>query len=188
MSFGELSDPQTPFDATTVQLLLIDVQEKLFPTIFNKDSLQKNLQLLLEMAKVFELPVLCTEQYPKGLGSTIPDLKKYLPSPTQYFEKIHFSCVKEAGFQGHLGSQKMIITAGIESHICVYQTVLDLLDDFIVWVPEDGVGSRTEANWKCGLSLMRQEKAWICSTETLVFKMLKKAGTSEFKALAPLLK
>lgn len=173
------------FTPETIQFLLIDVQEKLFPKIGPHEHLLKQMQIWLEAAKILSFPVTVTEQYPQGLGSTVPELKKLIPEQTTVVEKLHFSCLQHPQFEEQLPNRKIVIVAGIETHICVYQTVVDLLNhDYRVWVPIDAVGSRTKQNWKVGLSLMEREGAWLASTETLLFRLLKVAGTDAFKQIS----
>jgi nicotinamidase-related amidase len=171
-------------------LLVIDIQEKLIGNIWNRESLLENVETLVHLAHVFEMPILVTEQYPKGLGSTVSTVAEVLKDSYDPIEKMTFSCVGCEEFNGRTDSLcssgiHHLIVCGIETHICVYQTVRDLSEDGVcnIHLASDAVGSRKEANWRWGLDLMREEGAFIKPTETMVFEMLTRSGTSEFKAM-----
>ncbi len=176
-------------------LLIIDIQEKLIDSISNRESLLGNVESLIHLAEVLEMPILVTEQYPKGLGRTIPRITDALKDAYQPIEKMTFSCVGCEEFNKRTdplcssGIHNLVI-CGIETHICVYQTVRDLSEDGVctIHVAADAVGSRREENWRWGLELMREEGAFIKPTETIVFEMLARSGTPEFKAMLPYIK
>jgi nicotinamidase-related amidase len=154
--------------------------------------LTKNIGILLDSATELNIPVLVTEQYVKGLGATLPELKeKAEASGATCYEKMAFSCCGNAEFVGKLketGRTQIIIT-GMESHVCVLQTVIDLLDaGFNVHVVEDAVMSRSKQNWLTALKVMSLAGAVPTCTETVVFQLLKVAGTEEFKKLSKLVK
>lgn len=169
-------------------LIVVDVQEKLVRAMEEKivSKIIKNIIILVEVAKVLEIPVILTEQYPKGLGQTIEDLKKVLPE-YHPIEKITFDCCAEEKFLATLrsyGRNKVILT-GMETHICIYQTALSLLSKgYFVFLPKDAVCSRKEENWKTGLQLSILAGALPVDTETITFQLLQKAGTEEFKKLS----
>ncbi|MEK7483445.1 MAG: isochorismatase family protein [Planctomycetota bacterium] len=189
MGFGISKETKNEFCPENIQLLIVDIQEKLFPKIDHREELLKNTQILIETAKILNIPIILSEQYPSGLGQTLPEIKSLLPENTPSVEKLHFSCMQHPGFESKLQDRKLVMVVGIETHVCIYQTVSDLiLKDYWVWVPADAVGSRTKLNWKTGLSLMEREGAWIASTENLIFRLLKTAGTENFKKIAKLLK
>ncbi len=170
--------------------LIIDVQERLFPVMYEKEGLEKNTGILIEGLKVLGIPLLVTEQYTKGLGHTIEALQTKLYN-AGIFEKICFSCVKDADFLKELknNNKKYVIIAGIESHICVLQTVTDLLaEGFVPVVVADCVASRVAYNKEIALERMRQEGAIITTCESVLFEMTVKAGTEEFKQIAKLIK
>ncbi|MEH6632175.1 MAG: hydrolase [Halopseudomonas aestusnigri] len=177
-------------DAENSVVVVIDVQERLAPAINDLDNVLHANDLVLKTASELSVPVLVTEQYPKGLGHTIERFKDFY-NPKNVFEKLSFSSVGCGPFMGALkktGRRQVIIT-GIEAHVCVMQTVLQLLDErFDVFVVSDAVGSRTEDNKRLGLERMIRSGAEVVSSEMVMFEMLKKAGTPEFKTLSNLLK
>ena len=174
-------------------VILVDFQDKLFDAMTpdRKEKTLKNALLLLELARVTKLPILYTEQYPEGLGKTIPPIQEKLPEGAAPFEKIEFSCWRAEGFAQQfrfLGARGAILL-GMESHVCVLGTALDMLAEGItVHVPRDAVLSRTVENLETGLDLMDRAGAVITSTETIIFQFLERAGTGQFKAMAKLLK
>ncbi len=176
-------------------ILIIDVQEKLIDSIFNKESVIDNVKALIHLSQVFKLPILITEQYPKGLGRTIEPIRELLKDSYQPIEKMTFSCVGCDQFNERTDSLcaseiHHLVVCGIETHICVYQTVRDLSEDGVctIHIAADAVGSRKEDNWRWGLELMREEGAFIKPTETIIFEMLHRSGTPEFKAMLPHIK
>jgi len=173
-------------------LIIIDVQDSLVQAMRPEVSevVIRNISILIHAAKTLEFAILCTEQYPKGLKRTIPSIRKAL-EPMEPFEKITFSAVRDEVFMEGLSSLGLtqVIVTGMESHVCVFQTVLDLLArGYLVHVPQDAVCSRTKQNWRTGLLLMERAGAVMTSTETIVFQLLERAGTDAFKAIAPLIK
>ena len=184
-------NPRHALDRANTVLLVIDVQERLAAAMDPARFAQvlKNNEILVETAKTLGLPVVATEQYPKGLGPTVPSLRQALAAePTA---KTAFSCVAVEDVANRLreGGRKQVIVTGMETHVCVYQTVRDLLGDgFIPFVPRDAVLSRTPENHETGLALMREAGATVTSTETVVFDLLGAAGTPEFKKLSGLVK
>ena len=179
-------------DRKNLALLVIDVQDSLAQAMKPEVSevVIRNIGILIHAAKTFKMPILFTEQYPKGLKRTIPAIGQAL-EPLEAFEKITFSAVRDEVFMdglSNLGLTQIIIT-GMECHVCVYQTVLDLIEHgYCIHVPKDAVCSRTKQNWLTGLALMGQAGAVVTSTETVVFQLLERAGTDAFKAVAPLIK
>jgi nicotinamidase-related amidase len=132
------------------------------------------------------LPVLVTEQYPKGLGRTIEEIKKAVPD-YQPIEKVSFSCCGEQEFINKLRAlnRKTIVMTGMETHVCVLQTCIELLKEgFNVHLVKDAVCSRTKENWNTGVSFMRDAGAVISCTETVLFQFLRVAGTEEFKTIS----
>lgn len=169
-------------------LVVIDIQERLMKVMSDREQVIRNTLILLELANQFQMPVIVTEQYPKGLGPTVPEIAAQFKGNC-LLEKITFSACPELVDQVKQTGRNQIIVVGSETHVCVFQTVRDLLEsDFRVQVPCDAVCSRHVLNYKNGLSLMREMGAVITNTETLVFDMLKKAGTKEFKVMSPLVK
>lgn len=170
-------------------LMIIDIQEKLVPTMKYGHEVIKSTNVLIETAETFDMPIVITEQYTKGLGKTVENLN-LAPEKSNYFEKMAF-CGLTPEVEDFLRSthRKSIIITGMETHICVYQTVRDLLmKGYHVYVARDGVCSRTKANFKNGLALMAEMGAVVSNTETLMFDLLKVSGTPEFKKLSKLIK
>jgi nicotinamidase-related amidase len=173
-------------------LLIIDIQERLFQAMENdvQNLLKKNCAILINTAGEFKIPVIVSEQYRKGLGDTIPELKSLL-AETLNLEKIHFDCMKNEELKKEIlkSAKKTIIITGIESHICVLQTSLSLLaEGKRVIIASDGVASRRKQDWKAALNILSDAGALIYPTETIAFMILEKAGTPEFKKLSPLFK
>ncbi|NWO06589.1 MAG: isochorismatase family protein [Alteromonadaceae bacterium] len=172
-----------------VVLLIIDIQEKLAPAMKYKDKVVDNTRVLLSTAEKMNIPVIITEQYPKGLGSTLKEFK--IDFKQDYIlEKVHFSAYRSE-LKSYLNkiNKKKVIVVGMEAHICVFQTVRDLLEDnYYVYIANDGVASRTKENYLNGLDLMKQMGAIITNTETVVFDLLKKSTDPEFKSLSKMIK
>jgi nicotinamidase-related amidase len=179
-------------DKKRLALAVIDVQDSLVKAMRPEVSevVIRNVDTLIHTAKTLRIPILYTEQYPEGLRKTIPSIREIL-EPLEAFEKITFSAVRDEAFMdglSALGLSQVIVT-GMESHVCVFQTVLDLLGrGYLIHVPQDAVCSRTKQNWRTGLSLMERAGAVVTSTETIVFQLLERASTDAFKAIAPLIK
>ena len=177
-------------------LILVDLQEKLCPAMPPSEFARaiKGWTALIEMAGRLRLPVAVSEQYPKGLGPTLPvlceTLGKVTPPPL-FIEKVDFSCCADPSFDQFVSSsgRSTCIVVGMETHVCVYQTVRGLLGRKLkVHVASDGVLSRSKANWKVGLRLMDDLGAVITSTETVLFDLVKRAEGDTFKALSRLVK
>jgi isochorismate hydrolase len=173
-------------DKDNAALLIIDIQERLAVVMDKKDMVVRNTLHLVELAKMQSLPVVVTEQYPKGLGKTLPEIQSALPAFLP-IEKVSFNCCGEASFNEQmkrLGKKKIIVT-GMETHICVLQTSLGLMKaGFDVHLVVDAVCSRTKANWRSGLELIRDAGGVVTNTETVLFQLLGVAGTPEFKAIS----
>lgn len=166
-------------------VLLIDIQNKLAPAIVKSQQLQQAALWVLEVAAQLKIPVLATEQYPQGLGETVPALRALVPGHA-IFSKIHFSALREPHIQQAIAAipRRQIVLMGTESHVCVLQTALDLLDGgYQVFVVETAVGSRTVKDKTLALNRLQQAGASIVSLEMLAFEWLDKAGTVEFKTL-----
>ena len=177
-------------DREQTGLVVVDIQSKLFPAIHQKERVRDNTIKLIHLAKLFDLPIVLTEQLPDKIGPTLPEIMEALPG-TKVITKSTFSCCAVDPFLQALRSDGLIniILTGIGSHICVLQTCLDLLDKgYIVHIPRDAVDSRTEENWLMALNLMEKAGAVITSTETVIFQILKNAGTKEFKEMLKLVK
>ena len=171
-------------------LVIVDVQDKLMGVMGRKKEIIDNIVKLLHLSKIYDLPLILTEQYPKWLGPTLPELKDSLPV-YEPLNKVHFNCCDVEAFNNRLDSTNLkdIILTGVESHICVFQTCFSLIErGYRVHVPQDAVDSRTEANWRVGLELMGEKGAVITSTEAVIYQVLKKAGTKEFKEMLKIIK
>jgi nicotinamidase-related amidase len=171
-------------------LVLVDVQEKLARAMHEKDALLESTVKLVQGAKVLGLPIVWTEQNPKGLGGTVTEVAELLPdlSPVT---KLSFSCCGEIRFMEQLEelNRKQALVAGIESHVCVYQTVMDLLNlGYDVQVVADAVSSRTPENKAIGLERCRDLGASITSTETALFELLRVAEGDKFKQMLKVVK
>lgn len=170
-------------------VLVIDIQEKLMPAILEKEELVNKSKILISGAKILEVPIFVTEQYPKGLGKTIGEIDA-LTKNDPIFEKISYTCcTDEVLAYLEKSKRKQVIITGVETHVCVYQTTRDLLNHgYSVFVASDAVSSRTLENKQNGIALMKDMGAVISNTETLLFDMLKISGTPEFKAISKLVK
>ncbi|MBN1132318.1 MAG: hydrolase [Bacteroidales bacterium] len=170
--------------------LVIDIQERLIPQIAEQELLVKNVQILLEGLQILGIPVLITEQYPKGLGPTLKEIELHLPQNSP-IEKIAFSCCDEQAFLGALqrSGKKQVIICGIETHVCILQTVLDLLEcSYLPVVIADCVSSRKIHDKEIALARMRQEGAVISSYESILFELTRIAGSDTFKTISKLVK
>jgi nicotinamidase-related amidase len=181
-----------PLGADRCTLIVVDIQEKLLPPIFENARVLKNSQLLIRLAAVLKIPALVTTQYAKGLGNTTPEIASLLPD-AQPIDKQMFSCFGSEAFCSMLkrlpGNRNTVLLCGMESHICVMQTALGALrEGYIVHVASDAVSSRTEWNWKIGLDRMRAAGAVISSTEMILYELLRSSGSPAFKELLPYLK
>ena len=170
--------------ANDTRLLIVDIQEKLIPHIPVAESLIANCSKLIRGADILNVPVSATEQYPKGLGATIPEIAELLG---EFPEKLRFSCGECLGWNlDEPGEQRhRVVVAGIECHVCVQQTVLDLMaQGFLVYIPADAVASRNKFDWQVALQRMSTSGAVITTTESVLFEWCELAGTAEFKAIS----
>lgn len=171
-------------------LLVIDIQEKLAAAM-NAEVMArtvKNSAILIETAKLFGMPVIVSEQYRRGLGATLPALAERLGG-ADCLEKLYFDCMKDGALRRRIAScgRNAFILAGIETHVCVFQTALSLLGEgHRVAVASDAVASRRKHDWEYALRSLGRAGALVYPTETISFMLLEKAGTEEFKKLAPL--
>jgi len=181
-----------PLDPAQCALVVIDIQEKLLPPIFQKEQLVRNAQLLIRAAGVLKIPALVSTQYAKGLGPTVPDVASLLPG-TEAVDKTLFSCFGSDVFCSLLkrlpGQRNTLLLCGMESHICVTQTALAALrEGYLVHIASDAVSSRTEWNWKVGLERMRSAGAVISSTEMMIYELMRSSSSAAFKEMLPHLK
>jgi nicotinamidase-related amidase len=179
-------------EADQCALVVIDIQEKLLPPIFQREQLVRNAQLLIRAAGILKIPALVSTQYAKGLGSTVPELASLLAG-TDAIDKTLFSCFGSDVFCSMVkrlpGQRTTLLLCGMESHICVAQTALAALrEGYLVHVASDAVSSRTEWNWKIGLERMRAAGAIISSTEMMIYELMRSSSSAAFKELLPHLK
>lgn len=171
-------------------LIVIDMQERLVPAMQAPARTIKNAAILMKAADRLDVPILLTEQYSKGLGPTVRDLAT-ISNKAQVVQKIHFSCMQEPEFADafrKLGRKQAII-AGMEAHICVMQTGVQLMDEgYEIFVVTDATSSRTLESEKACLDRLGSAGAGIVTTEMVVFEWLGEAGTPAFKELLPLIK
>lgn len=168
-------------------LLVIDIQERLISVIHQHEEVIRNANILLKGMEILGVPVIITEQYPKGLGNTCKEI--LFGEDTKVMEKITFSCLSNDYIKESVQAKKQIIICGVEAHICVLKTALDLLDEgFEVHLITDAVSSRTKENKQTAIIRMQQSGVFISSTEMILFQLLDKAGTDEFKLISKLIK
>lgn len=180
-------------DRAKAGLMVIDVQERLSAAMQPEELDWKaaNIGILMQGMKALGVPVIITEQYPRGLGATIPEIGKHIQKGQAPLDKVEFSCVaneKIAKAVADSGRTQWIL-AGMESHVCVYQTARDLIaqgmDAFVVY---DAVISRAAINFEIGIRLVERAGAFVTSTETVLFDLLHKAASDEFREISPLVK
>ncbi len=170
--------------------LIIDIQDRLFPHIHENELLSVKTEILIKGLKILEIPFLVSEQYTKGLGFTIPVLKASL-GEEKPLEKITFSCCDDPGIRSQLEKlhRKHIIIAGIETHVCVLQTAVDLIESgFLPIIVQDCVSSRKASDKAVAIGRMRQEGAVITTCESILFELARVSGTAQFKAISALVK
>lgn len=173
--------------------LIIDVQERLMPHIHDHETLDKNIVKLIEGLKILDVPLLVSQQYTKGLGPTIESVGEMLGN-YRPVEKTEFSCCGNEDFMNELNKMpdaKFVISCGIESHVCVQQTVIGLLTQNPAYIPvvvEDCIGSRNPNDKRVAVERMRQAGAIITTLESLLFELLEQAGSEVFKKISRLVK
>jgi nicotinamidase-related amidase len=173
-------------DPERAALVVIDVQEAFRKAIPVFDDVAAATGVLIDGAKAIGIPIVATEQYPKGLGHLVPEVADHLPDDVVPIEKLCFSAAEADGFD--LGDRDQVLVCGIETHVCVNQTVLDLLAAGLdVHVAEDAVGSRSKQNWKLGLHKVEQAGAVLTSVETALFELVRQSGTDQFKRVQKLI-
>jgi nicotinamidase-related amidase len=170
--------------------VIVDIQERLAVAMKKREKVAENCVHLIEAAKLLDLPVVVTEQYPKGLGPTIGEIRDALAT-YEPLEKMTFDCCGDPAFLDRVAAsgKKQIILTGMETHVCVLQTCASLLrEGYTVHLVKDAVCSRTKDNFIVGIEFMRDAGAVISGTETVLFQLLEKAGTAEFKAVSKRIK
>jgi nicotinamidase-related amidase len=176
-------------DRARAALAVIDVQEAFRPAVLDFEQVAGNVGVLVQGAQILGLPVIVTEQYPKGLGNTVSEVAGHLEG-VEPIEKVCFSAVAADGFPAALDAERdQVVLCGIEAHVCVSQTAEDLLaTGREVHVVKDAVSSRTADNRELGLHKMERSGATLTSVETALFELLRAAGTPEFKQVQALVK
>jgi len=171
-------------------LVVVDIQERLAAVMSERKRVIDNCIHLIEAAKLLRIPLILNEQYPKGLGPTVAEIRDALQS-YEPLEKVSFSCCRGDKFLGDLKNtgRRSVLLVGMETHVCVLQTCIDLLrEGFFVHTVSDAICSRTEDNFRTAIEFMRDAGAVITCTETVLFQLLERAGSEEFKVLSKRIK
>lgn len=178
------------FSINDTLLILIDIQGKLASLMHNRDDLYKNLEILVKSMNILNIPIIWMEQVPDKLGPTIKEISDILPD-LKPIPKFTFSCCGNDQFMQEISSlqQKQILVTGIETHICVYQTSVDLIKKgFQVQVVEDCVSSRTESNKTLGINRIKNAGGSVTSCEMILFELMKSTKSQGFKEITQLIK
>ncbi|MCP4727707.1 MAG: hydrolase [bacterium] len=178
------------FSKENTLIVIVDIQDKLADLMYGKDRVIRNVSKLIKVSRILNIPVVVTEQYPQGLGKTVPEIKKLLRT-AEPIEKVSFSCGGSEDFLMALEAldRPNIVLTGMETHICVLQTALDLINKgYIVGIVQDAVCSYKENDMGIAMTRMQREGVYQLTTEMIIYEFLEKAGTEEFKALLPVLK
>ena len=170
-------------------LLCIDIQDRLLQTMVEpaRSRMIENTVRLLKTAQLLSIPVIYTEQYPQGLGATVDEIKEFIPEDSHHFDKTCFSSCATDNFLETVREtrKRQIIVTGMETHVCVMQTVLELQEDgFEVFVADDAVCSQKMAHWKSALNRMRQTGVTAAPTESLLFEWLRDSSHEHFKTVS----
>jgi nicotinamidase-related amidase len=172
------------------RLIVVDVQGKLAQLMAGKEALFKNIRILIQAARILDIPILWCQQVPEALGPTVPEIAELLTG-IEPIDKASFSCSGQEKFAAQLNSlgREQILLCGIETHVCVYQTAMDLMEGGLdVTIIADAVSSRTEQNRQIALTRLAAEGARISSTEMALFELLKTATHPQFRQIARLVK
>ena len=171
-------------------LVVVDIQGKLANIVHEAEAMVRNAKIMIQGAKILGLPIIATEQYPKGLGHTVPEIAEHF-GDVPVLEKGTFSCCGDTAFLAELQKhgRKSVLLCGIETHVCVYQTAQDLLENgYEVHLVTDAVSSRTPANKQLGIQKIASLGGTLTGTEMSLFELLRISGTDEFKAISKLVK
>lgn len=169
-----------------VVLVIVDIQERLAAAMPERQGVISSCLHLIEVAKMLSVPIIVNEQYPKGLGPTVPEIRDALKDAAPH-EKVTFSCCRMGSFTESLQAtgRSKVLLVGMETHVCVLQTCIDLLEkDYVIHAVSDAICSRSKDNYQTALAYMRDAGAVITCTETVLFQLLERAGTEEFKAIS----
>ena len=182
----------TLLSATNTALVIVDVQERLVPAVWDHGQIVWNTRRLIEGAGLFEIPVIVTEQYPKGLGPTMPELVAALPENTPVIEKKSFSACLVPEFLDELSRREnvcKVLLTGMESHVCILQTALDLLSlGYEVHLAADAVGSRCAGDRKIALRRLESSGVMLTTTESVLFQWCRSADAPQFKAVSKIVR
>lgn len=172
-------------------LLVVDIQERMMRVIPEKDEVVKNSVLLLKAAQILRMPIVATTQYAARIGELLPEITAEM-GDIRPLDKLEFGCFDNKEALAKIRSYPAVeswIACGVETHICIYQTVLGgLREGYAMWVPADAVNSRAEKNYQTGLERIRQIGGVVGNTEMIIYELLHQAGTAEFKAMLPFIK
>ncbi|MCK5023911.1 MAG: hydrolase [Candidatus Aenigmarchaeota archaeon] len=171
-------------------LVVIDVQEKFRPVIHEFDEVVENISKLVKSFQILKVPVIVTEQNPEKLGKTVPEISEVIEN-NESINKMHFSCCGEKTFSDKIKASgaKDIILCGVETHVCVLKTALDLLkDDYNVYVVCDAVSSRKKFDTKIAIKRLRQSGVFLNTVESIIFQLMDSAGTDEFREIIRVVK
>jgi len=172
-------------DRERAALVVVDVQEAFRKALPDFDEVARGVGIMVEGTAALGIPIVVTEQYPQGLGATVPEVAGHLPAGVEPVEKVRFSAAEAEGFG--LAGRDQAIVCGIEAHVCVNQTVLDLLGEGVeAHVVSDATGSRTDANRELGLHQMERAGATLTSVEMALFELLRGSDAPEFKRVQAL--
>ena len=176
-------------DRDNTALVVIDLQEKFLPVIHNIKEVISNAEKVIKIFKILKMPIMITEQYPKGLGKTVESISNLIE--TEPIEKISFSCFGEEKFLESIGKYNMknLVLLGIESHVCVLNTAIDAIKrGYVPYVVVDATSSRKKIDYEISLKRMVQENIYLTTSEILFYRLLEKAGTPEFREISKIIK
>ena len=172
-------------------LLVVDIQDRMMRVINGSDEVVRNSVLLIKTAQVLHLPIVATTQYVARIGELLPEITAEMPEVIA-LDKLEFGCFENEKVRQKIKSYEQIdtwVACGVETHICMYQTILGgIQEGYTMWIPADAVSSRTKKNYQTGLERIRQIGGNVGNTEMIIYELLHKAGTPEFKSLLPFLK
>jgi nicotinamidase-related amidase len=179
-------------DVDQAMVLVVDIQAKLLPLIHKRKRIIAMTQSLLDGAKLFDLPVIATEQYPKGIGATVGEVAEKLTAcDAKTVEKSTFSVWGQQAARDAIitANRQQVLVCGIEAHVCVQQTVLDLLSrDYMVFVLSDAIGSRGKVAYKTAITRMTQAGAFVTTVESALFELCNRCDAEKFKGLLEIVK
>lgn len=170
---------------------IVDIQEKFVPAIPDIQTTMERVKIMIRATTELNIPIIVTEQYPQGLGSTVAELKEILPSDTRYITKTSFSCIGDESFRKAMmeSGRKALFLAGIESHICVFQTAVEsLAHGYEVYVIADAVASRRDVDRNTALAELRHAGVKVLNSESVIFMLLRDASHPSFRAISKIIR